>query len=194
MDQLKYFNVLDEIPTFIPKNSETRYVILGTMASACARNIKGVTEKGPFFYQSTRNNFWRILAYIFEEDYSSLKEVQERRDFLERHGIAVTNLVGLVKLKEEDIDNPDDLLLFDAHEDVKQKRIEFKKLNDDFKDLLMLKPVFFTCLEKPRLRELINSYFEYNNISQPQIQFLPSPTRCSSEERGERWKKLGLIK
>lgn len=189
---MNYIEIYDDIPTFIPKQNEVKFIILGTMASSCARNILGKMDKGPFYYQSNRNSLWRILAQIYNRDASFLAEVQQRKDFLERHGIAMANLVRRVGLLEKDIRNSADGLLFDAFEDKENQRFEFKKIEEDFKLLLNSKPVFFTCLEKPRLTKMLDAYFIENQLVRPQVQFLPTPTRCSVIERSKRWLELGI--
>lgn len=107
--------VKDEIETFIPKE-KIRYVILGTMGSVIARNVNGRAPINPFFYHSTRNHFWKILQLIFEPNQTPHSfSVEEKMDFLNQWGIAMSNIVLEISVNDEDQDNSSDQVLFNAN-------------------------------------------------------------------------------
>jgi len=75
-------------------NLESRLLILGTMPSPKSR------EAG-FFYMHPQNRFWRVLPAVFGEtlstpnnDSDTEKAIQERKDFLLRHNIALWDVLS----------------------------------------------------------------------------------------------------
>ena len=79
-------------------NSESRILILGTMPSPASR------EAG-FFYMHPQNRFWKVVPAVFGEELKfpnsntknpELKSlvIQERRDFLLRHQIALWDVLS----------------------------------------------------------------------------------------------------
>ena len=74
--------VTHTIDPFIFK--EARVLILGTMPSPKSR------EQG-FYYGHPQNRFWKVLAAVFEE--AEPVSVNERKDFLLRHGIALWDVL-----------------------------------------------------------------------------------------------------
>lgn len=84
--------VVHEIPPVW--NSESRVLILGTIPSPKSR------EMG-FFYMHPQNRFWRVLPAVFGENLSTAnndpdkeKAIQERKDFLLRHNIALWDVLS----------------------------------------------------------------------------------------------------
>ena len=79
-------------------NSESRILILGTMPSPASR------EAG-FFYMHPQNRFWKVLPAVFGEklQFANVDAknpehrplvIQERRDFLLRHKIALWDVLS----------------------------------------------------------------------------------------------------
>ncbi len=75
-------------------NAQSRVLILGTMPSPKSR------EAG-FFYMHPQNRFWSILPAVFGETLSlpnnapdSTTAINERRDFLLRHNIALWDVLA----------------------------------------------------------------------------------------------------
>lgn len=66
-------------------DKESRILILGSFPSVRSR------EEG-FFYGHPQNRFWRVLAAIF--DARIPKTVEEKRDFLHSHGIALWDVIS----------------------------------------------------------------------------------------------------
>jgi len=189
---MKTILVKDNIKTFIPK-SRVNYVILGTMASSCARMIDNVPPEEAFYYHNKKNQFWKILSYIFYGELRAIDTIIERQNFLEKFGIAMANIVESAEVPELESNNSSDDILFEAYN---LKKLEVKSIADEFKNLLLTKPIFFTCKHKMPLACLLENYFRRNELGMEnileKIHFLPSPTRCSPEVRSRRWKEMGL--
>lgn len=186
--------VKDELETFIPRNHEINYVILGTMASSCARTIDGIIPENVFYYHNGRNQCWKILSHIFHGELRLMKEIIDRQNFLEHFGIAMANIVASAEVPEADSSNSADSVLFNAH---KLKQLKLKIISDEFKNILKTRPVFFTCKNKMELTCLLEEYFSLNGLDKNLVQninYLPSPTRCSVDQRSRSWVDLGLIK
>lgn len=186
--------VKDELETFIPRSHEINYVILGTMASSCARTIAGIVPENVFYYHNGRNQCWKILSHIFHGESRLIKEVTDRQNFLEHFGIAMANIVASAEVPEVDSSNSADSVLFNAH---KLKKLKLKIISDEFKNILQSRPVFFTCKNKMELTYILEEYFSLNGLDKKlvhKINYLPSPTRCSVDERSRSWVNMGLIK
>lgn len=80
--------------------SDSRILILGTMPSPKSR------EEG-FYYAHPQNRFWRIMAELFQE--KTLENVQEKMAFLEKHKIALWDVLFSCEIQGADdssIKNP----------------------------------------------------------------------------------------
>lgn len=189
---MTFIVVKDEIDTFIPRSNKVNYIILGTMASCCARTIGEVIPQEAFYYHNSKNHCWKMLSNIFYGEVRDMKKLIDRQNLLEEFGIAMANIVKSAEVPESESLNPADSVLFDAHA---LKKLETKKISDEFKHLLQTRPIFFTCKSKPALTSLLEEYFSANKLDQNLIQkihYLPSPTRCSPVDRSSDWIKLGL--
>ena len=76
-------HVTHEIPPVF--NEHSRVLILGTFPSPKSREFG-------FFYGHPQNRFWRILAALFDEPLP--ETIDEKRDFLFRHHIALWDVVA----------------------------------------------------------------------------------------------------
>ncbi|RZF21585.1 hypothetical protein DAY19_07815 [Halobacteriovorax vibrionivorans] len=179
----------DEIPLFIPKG-ETNLIILGTMGSINARTVNGEKPDGEFFYyNNNRNHFWKVLQFLFEPEKEARKlTIEEKYAFLEKWGIAMSNIVNIAKVPNKDKDDPSDTVLFAAH---KKNNVDFKHASPKFKKLLKTKPMFFTCRRKKGIENLLEGFFEQNGLSADLIDHIwywPTPTRCNPKARSLIWK------
>lgn len=87
---LKYFlknykimNIVGFEP-FFNKNSEI--LILGSFPSVKSR------AEG-FYYGNKQNRFWRTLFFIFNENYNSNLSIDDKKEFLTKHKIALWDMV-----------------------------------------------------------------------------------------------------
>ena len=81
-------------------DSQSKILILGTMASPKSR------EYG-FFYGHPQNNFWRVLANIFEVDLPN--SIEDKKKFLLKNKIAVWDVLHSCEISGADdnsIKNP----------------------------------------------------------------------------------------
>jgi len=180
----------DEIPIFIPKK-ETNLVIFGTMGSINARSIDGIKPEGDFFYyNNNRNHFWKVLQFLFEPKAEPKKlTIKEKKAFLEKHGIAMTNIVDIAEVPNKYKADPSDTVLFDAH---KKNNVTFKSANRKLRKILQTTPMFFTCRRKKGIEELLKGYFTQNNLSEELINniwYWATPTRCNPKARSEMWRE-----
>lgn len=178
----------DEIQTFIPTHPP-QFVILGTMGSINARTLRGVKPEQAFFYNSNRNHFWKVLQLTLDpKTVPKTLSLEEKRQFLNHWKIAMANIVDQMEVHPENSDDPSDDILFEA---FKNGRLHFKKESQEFKDILKVKPLFFTCRSKSPLRNLIEGYLKFNSLNlaiHEKIWFLPTPTRCNPRNRSVIWK------
>lgn len=65
-------------------DAHSRILILGSFPSVKSREAM-------FFYGHPQNRFWRVVAAVFEDTVP--ETVEERREFLLRHGIAVWDVI-----------------------------------------------------------------------------------------------------
>lgn len=70
------------IPPFI--NKDSKILILGSLPSVASR------DKG-FFYAHPQNRFFKILAYVFNEE--EPKSIEDRKEFLLKHNIALYDVI-----------------------------------------------------------------------------------------------------
>lgn len=75
-------------------DSESEVLLLGTMPSPASR-------KSGFFYMHPQNRFWKVLPALFSERLTLPNNaddiegaIEERRDFLVRHGIALWDVLA----------------------------------------------------------------------------------------------------
>ncbi|MCO5143903.1 MAG: hypothetical protein M9962_12500 [Oligoflexia bacterium] len=176
----------DEIETFIPK--KPKILILGTMGAIIARTIDDNRPKEAFYYHDNRNHFWKIIQLVFKPNIEPKKmTIDEKKIFLEEHGIAMSNIVKEIRVNTNDAKNPSDDIIFIAQ---KKRRLEFKVTSEQLKEIIEKKPIFFTCRSKPGISHLIQGYFSHNNINIPisKIHHLPTPTRCNPQKRSNDWR------
>lgn len=180
----------DEIPVFIPKG-KCRLIIFGTMGSINARTVNGVKPEGEFFYYNNiRNHFWKVLQYLFEPKKEPKRlTIKEKKKFLEKHGIAMTNIVDMAEVPKKYIADPSDTVLFEAN---KKGKVTFKKASPKMKKLLKTVPMFFTCRRKKGIEDLMKGYLGQNGLTEELIEniwYWATPTRCNPKARSEMWKK-----
>lgn len=65
-------------------NGESRILILGSFPSVKSR------EQG-FYYGHPQNRFWRLLAFLFEEEVP--QSIEDKKEFLLQHHIAVWDVI-----------------------------------------------------------------------------------------------------
>ena len=184
---------IDPLKTFLPK-TETKFVILGTMVAINARVIDGVEPSEPhFYYNNNRNHFWRVLQYLMNprlknNEHIKYLSIEQKKDFLNKNGIAICNLVEKIEVPHKYKADPSDTVLFEAY---KKNRIEFKKVPPRVKKILKTKPLFFTCRQKKGIDQLVDGFLETNKLS-PEIKehiwYWPTPTRCNPYQRSLIWK------
>jgi len=181
----------DEIPVFIPKGN-VNFIILGTMGSINARSIDDQKPEGEFFYyNNSRNHFWKVIQLLLNPKKEAEKNwsVKDKKAFLQKHGIAMTNIVDEAIVPNKDALDPSDTILFDAH---KKGRVTFKTLSPRFRKLMKTTPLFFTCRRKPGIEKLLLGLLQENNLENDLINhvwYWPTPTRCNPLARSILWKK-----
>lgn len=179
----------DPMKSFIP-DTPVKFIIMGTMVAINARSIDGVKPKEKcFYYNNNRNHFWRVLQHLLEPKKPIEKfTIEQKKAFLNKHGIAIMNLVEEVEVKKSQIYDPSDTVLFEAHG---KSKVKFKKITKAQKELLSSKPIYFTCRSKSGIKKLIHGYSERNKLDPnfiDRIWFLATPTRCNPEARASMWK------
>ncbi len=186
---LNRVSVKDQIEEFIPRG-KVHFVILGTMASRIARSIADEVPLAPFYYHSPHNHFWKVLTLALSPEEAQPKTNEEKKNFLGKHGIAMANIVAEFMIAKNSSKNPSDKILFEA---FKAKRLKFKVVGAELKKLLTTRPVFFTCLGKAPILELLEGFYSLNRIDDSfrrKIIFLKSPTRCNPKQRAREWKSV----
>ena len=183
----------DPLKSFIPTKN-TKFIIFGTMVAINARIIDGIHPKEDFFYyNNNRNHFWRVLQYLMnpklnKQDSPEKFTIEQKKEFLNKHGIAIINLVKEAIVSNKDKLDPSDTVLFDAY---KKNNIRFKKINSKTKELIKTKPIFFTCRKKKGIDLLVDGFFQSNQLD-PKIKnniwYWPTPTRCNPYDRSTIWK------
>lgn len=184
--------VKDDLETFIPQNHKINYVILGTIASSSARTIGEIAPSAAFYYHNRKNHCWKILSHIFYGELREMEKIIDRQNFLENFGIAMANIVGSVEVPESESKNPADRVLFNAHN---LKKLQVKKISEEFKNILQTTPMFFTCKSKVELTKLLEDYFFINGLEKNlvnKVNYLLSPTRCTPIKRSRQWEEMRL--
>lgn len=180
----------DEIPSFIPKG-KPKLIILGTMCAINARTINGIKPKEDFFYyNNNRNHFWKVLQYLFEPKAEPIKmTIKEKKAFLNKHSIAIQNLVYEAKVPNKYIHDPSDTVLFEA---FKKNNVKFKSLSKRDRSYFEKIPLFFTCRYKKGIKNLLEGFLRQNDLDLSlvdQTWYWPTPTRCNPYDRSQIWKK-----
>lgn len=179
----------DPLKNFIPR-ARPQIIMLGTMVTSSARSINGRDPGEVFYYHNNVNHFWRILNFVFEGDIPfELKSIQKKKAFLEKHRIAIFNLVKQVETSRAEMKDSSDDLLFRCH---KASRVQFKSLSAREQKIFKTTPLYFTCRYKSGIKRLILGYLKANSIEEDlihEISFLPSPTRCNPWDRSRVWRE-----
>ena len=164
--QSKIFHPFNPV---IDKNSEI--LILGTFPS-----IKSF--ENDFYYSHPKNQFWKILALIFNEN--EPKTIKEKIDFLKKHKIALWDTICEC-IREKGNSRDDNLT------DIKPCPLE---------ELLKKYPYIKKVAVTSRLAEkVIKQNFKNSpfSILHSPI-YLPSPSplnaRINLNEKAKKWKKL----
>lgn len=164
------------------------------MVAINARTINGVgPDKRHFYYNNNRNHFWRVLQYLMEprkKDKIHLEEfdIEGKKNFLNKNGIAICNLVSKVWVEKEFALDPSDVVLFEAQ---KQSRIEYKKVTTKTRKQLKERPKFFTCRKKKGVDLLLDGFCQKNKLDtslKQDIWYWPTPTRCNPYKRSQLWR------
>ncbi len=178
----------DPMEDFIPKG-ETKFVILGTMASYVAREVNGIKINEPFYYHDGRNRFWGVLSLLLSGEIIKFTNIDTKKAFLDSKGVALANLVSQVEV-EDSVDSSVDEVLFNAFE---KERLKFKVISEPMRKLLKEKPVFFSCYKKKEIVSLLEGYKVFNQISEvnyvDRIIFLHSPTRRGYQYVADKWRE-----
>ncbi|MCR5747973.1 MAG: DNA-deoxyinosine glycosylase [Lachnospiraceae bacterium] len=102
------------IPPFY--NKDSRILILGSFPSVKSREMM-------FFYGHPQNRFWKVTAAVYKDTFP--ETVEERKDFLRRHGIAAWDVIASCDIKgssDASIKNvtPNDLSLILDNADIRR--------------------------------------------------------------------------
>ncbi len=148
---------------FVDKNSKV--LILGTFPS-----IKSFEEN--FYYAHPRNQFWRLLAGVFDEE--TPRSLKDKKEFLRQNGIALWDMVKSCK-RENSLDN-------------NLKEIEINDIKAFLKSYPSIKRVYFTSKTALRLYEKNFKGFEmkYGYLDSPS----PAYAKKSFAQKLESWKRV----
>ena len=180
----------ESLKFYIPKN-KIRFVIMGTMVAINARIIDGVhPSEEVFYYNNSRNHFWKVVQHLMQPEIEVIKNLSilEKKKFLDKHGIAICNIVHKVTVPNRSRLDPSDTVLFDA---IKKNRIEFKKIPPRVKKILLSSPIYFTCRRKKGIDNLLDGFLNHNKMDlsfKEQIWYWPTPTRCNPLARAQLWR------
>ncbi|WP_459129688.1 DNA-deoxyinosine glycosylase [Guggenheimella bovis] len=105
--------IVHPIEPFIPQHA--RILILGSFPSVKSR-------KEGFFYANPQNQFWKILASVFEVEVPLTLE--EKKAFLIRFGIALYDTVYACSIEGSSDSSIKDVIPADIHSIVKKHGIE----------------------------------------------------------------------
>jgi len=143
----------------IDKNS--KILILGTFPS-----IKSFEN---FYYGHPKNQFWKILASVYEENIPLTKE--EKIDFILRHNLALWDIIKTCKRKNSS-----------------DKNLEVLELNDIKKLLFEYPNIKKICFTSKTAQKLFNKEYNIKNF------YLPSPSpayaRIRIEDKIKEYKKI----
>jgi len=130
---------------FVPTKAEV--LILGSFPS-----IKSFEDN--FYYAHPQNQFWKLLAAVYEED--TPKSIEEKSDFLTKHKIALWDMVKSCE-RENSLDS-------------NLKNIQVNDIEGFLKKHPTIKKVCFTGKTS---QKLYDKYFSHLNIP---THYLPSPS------------------
>jgi len=150
-------------PPFMDENSEI--LILGTFPS-----IKSFEQN--FYYAHPQNQFWKLLAGVFEED--TPKTTQQKRVFLKKHNIALWDVIKECK-RENSLDS-------------NLKEIEINDFEKLLKDYPNIKKIFFTSktAQKHFEKNFKNLEIECRYLASPS----PAYAKMTFEEKLQRWREV----
>lgn len=102
--------------TFEPiYDSESKILILGTFPSVKSR-------ENNFYYGHPQNRFWKVLAAIFDEEIP--QTVDEKKDLLLRHNIAVWDVIGSCTIAGSSDSSIKDVVVNDFSDILKNSKID----------------------------------------------------------------------
>jgi TDG/mug DNA glycosylase family protein len=104
-------------------NESSKVLILGSFPSVKSR------ESG-FFYGNNQNRFWRVLACALND--SLPKSVEEKKEMLFRHGIAVWDIVASCEIEGSMDGSIKNIEVADLYEVLKRAKIQKILLNGSF--------------------------------------------------------------
>ncbi len=128
-------------------DKDSRVLILGTFPSK-------KSFENSFYYSHPRNQFWRLVAGVFEED--TPQTIEEKRDFLHRHHIALWDVVRACE-RSNSLDSS-------------LKNIQPNDIEALVQKYPAIKAIMFTG---KKAQNLYNRYFAH--LSYP-THYLPSPS------------------
>ncbi len=128
--------------------------------------------KNSFYYGHPQNQFWKILAKLFDEE--EPKSIEEKKEFLQRHNIALWDMVGRCE-RESSLDSS-------------LKNIKVNDLAGLLRAYPNIKALFFTG---KKAQSLYHRHFGHLDI--PTF-YLPSPSPAYRamplEEKVKKWSIL----
>ncbi|WP_345994003.1 hypothetical protein [Sulfurimonas sp. HSL-1716] len=138
-----------------------------------------------FFYGRAKNFFWRLLPAMFDEP--SLKgDTAGQKEFLQRRGIELTDLILTVEMDEKELCSYGD--------DKLQNVIKYN--TDNILESLKkgkTKEVYFTRKSFDKsvagIRDEIHKIKEYCDAHGIKFRFLSTPSRFYSEKKVQEWRK-----
>lgn len=166
------------------------------MCAINARTINGVKPEEEFFYyNNSRNHFWRVLQHLHglpESESPQKFTIKGKKEFLNKHAIAICNLVSSINIPNTETNDPSDEILFKAY---KKERIAFKSVSPKVKKMLRTTPLFFTSRRKKGIENLLDGFLKQNQMDltlKDNIWYWATPTRCNPYARSQMWKKEAL--
>ena len=152
-------------PPFIDKNSKV--LILGSFPSFAS-------QKEGFYYGHPQNQFWKILAKLFDE--KEPKNIEEKKEFLQRHRIALWDMVAGCE-RETSLDSA-------------LKNIKVNDIASLMKKFPNIEAIFFTGRKSQQLYEK-----NFNKVIDRPLFYLPSPSpayrKMGLQEKVKQW---GVLK
>lgn len=117
-------------------NKNSKILILGSLPS-----IKSINSQE--YYNNPINHFWKIISYVFENEYINFKDYQEKKSFLYKHHIALwdviksANRIGSLdnNIKDEEYNN---LYTFIKNNSIQNIFVNGKKAESSFKKYLKI--------------------------------------------------------
>lgn len=106
-------------------DKESRILILGSFPSVKSRQAQ-------FFYHHEQNRFWKVLAYVFEDDLP--KTVEEKKSFLHRHHIALWDVIASCEIKGSSDASIKEVKVNDLDRIINEGKIEHIYTNGNLSD------------------------------------------------------------